>query len=158
AAAAVLGLFLGLWCLLDYNNPDRYGTLFSFNPSVSKSFTEFKSRRQGSKEKTDFKKKGPDFRSPQGEKWAPSGGGPIVESVYVPLDEGKEVEFRAELNEKGNFKRESSTSPIRYLEIEGSREITDDQLTRGEWSASSTGLFLLNFLINLFHLGLWFAC
>jgi hypothetical protein len=158
AAAGALGLFLGLWCILNYNSPDRYGTLFDFNPSVSKSFSEFKSRRKGSQEKTVFTKKGLDFRSPRGEKWAPTGGGPIVESVYVPLDDGKEVEFRADVNEKGNFKKETPTSPVRYLEVDGSRAITQDQLDRGEWSASSTGLFFVNLLINLFHLGLWFVC
>jgi hypothetical protein len=160
AAAGCVGVFLGLWCLLSYSNPGSHGTLVNFSPSVDMTFDEFKSRRKGSQQKVVFnnKKKGADFRNAQGDRWAPTSGGAIVESVYVPLDDGAEVEFRVELNEKGNFKRERGVNTIRYLEVGGSRVITDDQLKTGKWSSFSTGLFFLNVLLNLLHLAVWFAC
>jgi hypothetical protein len=158
AAGGILGVFLGLWCLLSYSSPDDYGTLVDFSPTISASFTEFKSQQQSEDKPTPFKKKGAAFLDPNGRKWDIRGANGIVKYIYVPLDDGKEVKFEVELNEKGNFKKERGVDTVRYLEVGGSRVITDDQLRAGEWSAFSTGLFFVNLLLNLLHLGVWFGC
>jgi hypothetical protein len=90
--------------------------------------------------------------------------------VPNPVDEiivqenGEEIVFKAERDEKGNYKRGKvssplhimeSESPLRYLDGRG-RAMKENEL--GELVTFLWGRFLVYLFLNLFHLGLWFVC
>jgi hypothetical protein len=176
AAAGAVGLFLGLWCLLDYNDqedrkarnepkePGRFGTLFDFQKDEYHAFDEFSARRKGDKEPILFKKvpaaRPADiyFQNPDTSwKWGPQVEGRIVEAISIKLKDGTTLEFRPVLNEKGNLKREQGDPKVHYQEVDGSQVITQDQIQQGRLVISHPGWVFVNFLLNLLHLGVWFA-
>jgi hypothetical protein len=161
AAAGALGLFLVIWCALDAADPGQLDTLFSFSNQKISHFKEFKSRTRGSKEAVTFSKKGSTFQNGQSVSWKPVMENRIVESVTVKLEDGEEIDFKARLNAKGNFERREGDRQTlaRYEEVGGSRTLTSDDLERrGELTTYLTGALIANWLLNLFHLALWFGC
>jgi hypothetical protein len=155
AAAAVLGLFLLLWCFLESASPGSYDTLFSFSPEETQRFDKFYSVKKG--KKTLFQRRGKiaPFVNARGERWQRSDSQGVVEAVVIAVD-GADVTFTPEM-EGGKFKIEPGQS-LRYREEGDGREITQEQLERGELTETHTGLLWLNFLFNFLHLGVWFAC
>jgi hypothetical protein len=103
----------------------------------------------------EFRKRGNVFWNQDYGKWQRSDSQGIMEEVLLPLD-GAKVKFVPELR-NGKFKIEPGQS-LRYYEVGGNRVLTEDELLRGEISESHMGLLWLNFLLNFFFLGLWFAC
>jgi len=160
-AGAVLGLFLGLWCLLNYNepgtpgNPGPYDALFDFSPVETTPFTKFYSRRQGSEEKVLFDKRGGEFRNAANETWKPVSEGAIVDVLFIDID-GQAIEFEADQKKPGIFNKESGE--VRYLEKDGNRVLKESQVKAGNLETYHTSVLLLNFLLNLLHFGLWFVC
>jgi hypothetical protein len=161
AAGAVLGLFFGFWCLLDYNDPGKpedpghYDTLFSFSPDEESPFTKFQAKRQGSENKILFEKKGGEFRNAANEKWTPVSDGAIFDTLYIDID-GQGVAFHPELKKPGIFQKESGE--VRYLEDGGSRVITEGQVRQGVLYTRQSGVVLMNYLLNFLHLAAWFCC
>jgi hypothetical protein len=164
AAGAVLALFLGLWCLLDYNNPDSYDTLFRFHPSEGIPFTEFWSQKQMPNGKLGpnvlyEKKRGARFVNAQNEPWRKAENQLIVGQVTIRLKDGSQIEFRPVLNEKGKFKYEAGQTDVRFVEVGNGRELYESELEGGgTLPTSHPGLFWMNLLLNFAHLGVWFAC
>jgi hypothetical protein len=161
AAAGILALFLTLWCVLNYYNPGDYDTLFSFSSEQDAgTFDEF-----SAKKKLKNGKWGPEihfsrkrtgrFQDPANRDWSPNDSEGIMGLMIIPLG-GERVEFTPELDDKGNFRHEAGESFVRYTEVDGGRFFRSDQM--GTVSVYRTGLFYANFLLNLLHLGLWFAC
>jgi hypothetical protein len=162
AAAGALAFFLVIWCALDAGEPGHLDTLFSFSSTKTRPFQEFKSRLKGSTETVLFKKKGAaPFQNGQNVVWKPVMGNRIIETVYVKLADGEEIEFKAKLNAKGNFERQEGDRQTlaRYVEVGGGRTLTSDDLERGgELTTRNLGAFIANVLLNVFHLALWFVC
>jgi hypothetical protein len=153
AAAGVLGLFLLLWCFLESASPGSYDTLFSFSPEETTRFDKFYSVKKGKKRLFQKQGKNAPFKSGN-ERWQRSDSQGVVEAVIIEVD-GAEVTFTPEM-EGGKFKIEPGQS-LRYREEGDGREITQEQLERGELTEMHTGLLWLNFLFNFLHLGVWFA-
>jgi hypothetical protein len=171
AAAGGLVVFLAFWCFLESSSweakkPAHFDVLFSFSPTTDISFTEFWAQVENSSAKVHFKKGRGGFLSqdnsstgfPRGTKWAPRDvNNRIVTAVFIKLDDGQEVEFQPKMKEgKPIFEKEGGE--VRYVEKNGSRVITERQLEAGTYTAFSAGLFFGNVLLNLLHLGIWFAC
>src|SRR5262249_3522507 len=55
-------------------------------------------------------------------------------------------------NEKGRRK------PIQYLDVKTNQVMTPEDVRRGQVSVMSWGLLLVNLLLNILFLALWFAC
>jgi hypothetical protein len=164
AAAAVLTLFLGLWCLLDANNPGStpqdipYDSFFRFSPRVDMMPTPAKeiwAVRQGSKEPIAYKLvKVPragfaqyEYREAKRPEHTWSTGG--VQAILLKRDgemdrflprKGAEGGYREFVDEDGWTMKEYDTGPT------------------GQPTKFRFGRFLANLLLNLLHLGLWFGC
>ena len=169
ASVVVLGLFLAPWWLLIDRSPPRrydtgsvakpYDTVFRFNPRAEKEFTEI-----WDENKTHyFLRKGQGYHTDglPSRKWS------TTRKVVVKED-GQDVEFKAEVDAKGNFMRERKSiwglgwlvgpgqeQPLRYRDKSG-RIMTENEV--GRVSTFRWGLFLANILLNLLHFLVWFAC
>jgi hypothetical protein len=163
-AAGVLTLFLGLWCLLDLNNPGvtprdlPYDSLFRFSPreTMSKDAVMYLwAVRTGSKDPVEFKlhkitsagfaKSEYREKARPEKKWSSSHVDAILIEVNgqkcrFDLRPSKENPYREFVDENGWVLREYDNGP-------------DGQPTRFRF-----GLLLANLFLNFLHLGLWFAC
>jgi hypothetical protein len=149
AAAGAVTLLLALWCLLESRWPKSFDTLFNFSPRQTKSFAEIWTVRQGEKTRYTLGKDadGKEVYLDDQRKQPRS----RPDEVIVKED-NREVTFKAERDRQGNFKVERG-QPLRYRDDRGRA------LAEGEWRLSTFRwrLFFLNWLLNMFHFGLWFA-
>jgi hypothetical protein len=168
AAAGVMTLFLAVWCLLDYKSRDpstpdpRFDSLFFFGPSQTKVYPLIRSVKNG--QETVYQLTNGEFHMmvfPYS-KWT-------VSDEIIVEESGQEDHFKPDRDAKGFYKREpynppwglgwlvgpGPARPLRYYDPRG-RVMTEDavgQVTTFRW-----GLFLVNLLLNLVHLALWFVC
>jgi hypothetical protein len=165
AAAGIMGIFLSIWCVLDYNNPGEYDTLFNFSAAQDTHFSQFWARKLYPNGKF-----GPEihfarpagartgeFRNEQAAPFRRSDTEGIMGRVIIPLGDGEKVEFEPDLTSQKTFRIEPGQD-LQYHEVDGSRVISEGQLLQGTYTASSAGLFWANVLLNLLHFGLWFGC
>jgi hypothetical protein len=151
AAGAAVALFFGIWCLFAYRSPGNFGSLFDFSAGQDTVFDELIVPRDG--RKVVYKRE----RDPQGRLvYLDQARRPIAsrpEKVIVK-ENGQEVEFLPERDERGMFKTERGQF-LRYLDSR-KRVMLEGQL--GQLTTPRTGLAIFNLFLNLFHLGVWFAC
>lgn len=162
AAGAALTVFLALWCLLVANSSTAttqdvpYDTLFRFSPEVEMSkepVRELWAVRKGAKEPVRYVRK----RDAQGRfeyrdttlaagPWK-SGG---VQAILVPGEGGEKVRFDPLPASEGTYRQFRDESGWVMREYDTGPTGTP---TKFRW-----GRFLMNLLLNFFHLGLWFVC
>jgi hypothetical protein len=155
AAGAALGLFVALWCLLNYLAPGEYDTLWTFS---SRQKTEFEQLQvvKGKETKTYHKRK-----DPQGHvAYVDSLGQPPPENAeeIIVSEDGKEVHFKPERWTKGPDKdklRRDQGQSLKYVDERG-RVMSQDAL--GRIDVFRWGRWMLNLWLNFFHLLLWFVC
>jgi hypothetical protein len=148
-----------LWCLLGYvaGDPNSqeppYDGLFNFTPRVIYPLPPFKAKRGG--REIAYKRVGNEFVDDQNRPWTRGGPDGIVEAIVIEED-GQPVVYKVELTKEGTFKADQ---PARYVEEGGRhRVLTEDEIRLGQKSVFRTGRFLMNLLLNLIHLALWFVC
>jgi hypothetical protein len=169
AAAAALTLFYALWCLLDYSAEGArpgylpYDTIFRFSADEAKGTKPVERlwavKKTGPKEEKVRYKRFPELSSggrggyryyqeladgTKGRPWSPTG----VVALLVP-EEGEEIRY--ELVKSDSVYR-------RFVSPDGWTIIEYDDGPTGQPTAFRTGLWLVNLLLNLVHLGLWFVC
>lgn len=169
AAATVLTAFLGFWTYLSVSSPPgNYDTFFRFSPREENEYTRFKSVKQG-KTSTFVQRRNPQGRteyrdSVSNQRWSRS------DAILVDED-GTEVHFEADKDEKGNFKTETAKAPfgmrwllgastgaeqpLYYRDPRG-RYMTEDAI--GRVSVTHWRLIFANVALNGLHLVLWFIC
>lgn len=168
AAAAVITVFLAVWCLMEYASPHSTDALHQFSNERVTNVTKFWSVRRsenGDEKEIPFERRtvGPnqtEFVDDQGGRWARSKSGMMV-AIIVEEKTGEEVtrtRFNAEMKD-GKFAqketRGSVTQPLRYVEENGSRFMTEGSL--GKIISYRKGKWIGNVFINLVHFALWFA-
>jgi hypothetical protein len=167
-AGAVLTLFFGLWCLLDYNaegvGPDNlpYDTIFRFSPDETKykkPVPHLWAVRKNEKEPLKYKRRTvdqekydycverdgqPDRNSP----WRGTG----VEAILIEdeTQKGQKIRFDLVPTPEGGYRT--------FVDPEGWKIVEYPGGPTGEPTKSRTGLFFANLVLNLLHLGVWFGC
>jgi hypothetical protein len=168
AAGAAVMVFLALWCFLDYRLADPaaedlpFDTLWNFSPTETyppKPWPYFWSVKNG--KETEYRRQesaqagggarylDPATRQP----WSRESNG-LVQAVIIPEGDQK-VRFDLDLP-GGKFK---PGEPARYKEDDGQhRVLTENDVEAGQMSRFRFGLLLGNVVLNLLHVGVWFAC
>ena len=150
AAGTALALFLCLWAVLDYRAPGRYRALFEFSGREDhKPYEELRIPGEGGVE--DVYKLKPSARGREyykGDKPLPSRPGKII-----VLEGDQRHVFEPERDAAGHFKEERGQ--LRYRDERG-LEMVGGQL--GQVSTYHTGWLLVDLLLNLVHLALWWVC
>lgn len=160
AAGAVLALFLGFWCFLDYRNPGRYnGTWFEAGASDDEVFNRFwsvKGNREILYEAHKDARGVIEYRDATGRPWSRSDAEGVVEAIIVEDPDGQKIRFNAELTDDKKFKAPRG-EPVRYVEVDGrGRVMTNTYI--GKVPVSHWGTTLAKVVLSLLHLALWFAC
>jgi hypothetical protein len=161
AAGAAVGLFFGVWCLLEARAPGRYDTLFNFSDRDVTRVDQFWSERTGErgKEEVPYRRGYSDrgrviYVDPEGRPWRRSDNG-LMTAIIIE-EGGQRRRFEAEMNPDGTFHVEPNR-PLRYDEVGGrGRVMTAD--APGEFVTTRYGLLVGNLLLNLAHFLVWFAC
>jgi len=183
AAGTALAFFYALWCVLDYGSAEPaatelpYETFFRFSPQETypkKPIPEFWSIKKGSTKEGRYVRKQvparagctrPEYVNPESNRpWSRQEDG-IVETIIIE-ENGQKVKFKARLIPDPNYKKKSDTEPERmvfpevavFVEEGGSRTLTEDELRVGQMTRFRFGLFVMNVIINVLHLAVWFAC
>jgi hypothetical protein len=168
AAGAAVMVFLALWCLLDYRLADPAAedlpldTLWNFSPTETyprKPWPYFWSVRNG-KETQYFRQESAQagggaryIDRATNKPWAFESNG-IVQAVIIPEGD-KKVRFDLDMP-GGKFK--PGDRP-RYKEDGGqNRVLTEEDIQAGQVTHFRFGLMVANVVLNLLHLGVWFAC
>jgi hypothetical protein len=147
AAGVAVGVILGVWLLLARAAPDgRYQTLLQFSPRSSIKFEDvWITGRDGSKEhykavrtgnRTEFQREG---RPGTANKMRSRPGS------YFVMENGEEVEFKADRDSKGNF-TSAENQPLAYRDAKG-RIMTENY--PGEINTFNWGQLFVNFLLNV---------
>jgi hypothetical protein len=166
AAAAVLTLFYGLWCMLDYSAEGAraesvpYDTIFSFSAEETKGTKPVPKMWAVLKNgKKVLYKRWPVYEGGRGS-YAyfreQSGGGkgdrwPVDRAVAIEVPEEGEV-VRYDLVKSENREYRSFVSPDGWTIKEYNSGPT------GRPEAFNTGLWLGNLFLNFVHFALWFVC
>jgi hypothetical protein len=173
AAAVVLTLFYGLWCLLDYGAPETrasylpYDTILSFSAEQTKPTKDNKPfermwavLKDANKEKKIPYKRWGIYERGRGTSYAyfreEAGGGkgerwPVDKAVAIEVPEDGDV-VRYELAKTGSAEYRSFVSPEGWTIKEYNTGPT------GLPEAFRSGLLLVNLLLNFGHFALWFLC
>jgi len=157
-AGLILTLFLAFWCYLDYHSPGRYGAFQDVSATENEDFDKFLAVKKG-REIVFVGKKAPrgrmEYRDLQGKLWSRSDAEGVVEAIIVEDKEHQKIRFEAELTPEGKFKA-AQGQPVRYIEVGGQeRVMTSDN--PGRVSVVRGGRVVANLMLNLVHLGFWFA-
>jgi hypothetical protein len=164
AAAAVLTVFYGLWCLMNYNAGESrpgdlpYDTIFRFSPTEHKSAKPPEKLwiiRKGTTEKLPYKRFTREHmgqttyvyereRVGRNEPWPRD-----VIAILIPED-GEEVRYEPEPAGQGANQRFVSPDGWVIVEYESGPARAPEK--------SRFWMWLVNMFLNLFHLGLWFVC
>ena len=150
AAALAITLFVGLWCLLNYRDPGKYPG-FMFESGEDRRFDKLWAVRDGKETLYIMRKTprgAPDYLEKEsGRPWQEH-----PDAIVVEESPGEKVRFEAERNKDGKFKIATGRS-LRYVDDRG-RAMTESPL--GVLDIPRRGRFLLNLLLNLLHLVVWF--
>jgi hypothetical protein len=151
-AGTILAAFLAIWCMIDFNSPGEYVSLFDFSPrDPHPPFTELWAVKGNSKIHYTQRK------DAQGRSdYVDQNGRPIPThpDQIIAKENGEEAIFEPERDENNNYKIRRGKSLL-YHDARG-REMDEGNL--GQLSTFRWGVFLACWLLNLFHLALWFVC
>jgi hypothetical protein len=157
-AGVILTVFLAFWCYLDYRSPGRYGALHDVSTSDEERYDRFWAVKKGQEIPFTAKKtaKGRrEYYDAQGRPWSRSDTEGVVEAIVIEDKEHQRIRFDAELTPDGKFKA-AQEQPVNYVEAGGQGRIMTDSAP-GKIPIRRSGLLVANLLLNLLHLGLWFA-
>jgi hypothetical protein len=153
AAGTVMALVVLLWCYLDYGSPGRYPALFDFSYKEEKEFPELWAVKDGKTTRYEARKSatgGTEYRDANKMQL------PSHRDAIIVKEDGQEVRFEPQRNEKGQYKTTPGQS-FRYLEKDGrGREMSEDAM--GRVSEIQWGLLIGNIFLNLIHFLAWFVC
>lgn len=156
-AATLVAGFFGAWCFLDYRYPGRHDTLFRFSASDDKRFSKLWAEKD--KELVPYRER----LSSQGERMPVRIDYVEVNPPYRPLErtgvivveeDGQQVRFVAPRDENGVFIT-TRAGVLIYRDDRG-REMSADAI--GVVSVFHWDVFLINMVMNLVHVVLWFVC
>lgn len=148
-AALALTLFMAFWSFLEAKNPTRFETLFNFSPRDDRSWDEFLAIK--GQEKVVYRKR----KDSRGHVvYKDESGRDLMThpDAIIVKDDGTDITFKAEKDEKGRYKIETGQS-LRLLDEQG-RVMTEDQpglVSRFRWS-----LLFVNVFVNFLFLVVWF--
>ena len=161
AAAGGVMVVLLLWVVLAARSPGSYRPLWEVTSSEdSKPFPELRIPKSGGEEVYKLR---PGTRGEYRLNGLPGGKAlPSRPPEVIVLEDGQKVTFKAERDDKGNFKQRetrtmfgvTATSPLRYVDDRG-RVMLEGEL--GIITNFRSGLLLANLLLNGLLLGVWFV-
>jgi hypothetical protein len=157
AAAAILTLFIGLWCLLDLNAPGQYAAIHEFTPTDDRQFKELTAivRKDNKDQVVDYRLRTNERgQSDYRETKPPYRPLPSHPEAIIVNENGTAVRFEPERDSGGHFQIAQGQA-LRYRDAQG-RIMSED--TVGRLSIFRWNRFLSNMALNGFHLLLWFAC
>jgi hypothetical protein len=156
-AGTAITLVLVFWGFLHYRSVDpvarpggSFPDLYKFAPRDDRTYAEIWGEQAGKKTRYRREKSAtgqPEYRD-EAKKRMPA----RVDAIIVKED-GQDVRFEAERDEKGNFKK-ATGQPLRYLDPSG-RAMSEE--FPGEISLFRGGAFFGYVLLNLLQLAVWFA-
>src|SRR5437764_252679 len=152
AAGAALALFLCLWTFLDYRAPGRYQTLTTFSASDDKTYPELRIPNAAGGEDVYKMRK-----TAQGRPEYYKGGERLKsrpEKVIV-VDNGQRYVFEPDRGAKGHF-QVGPDGYLHYQDKEHGLEMSEYYL--GQVTIRHPGRGVLNVLLNLAYLAVWFVC
>jgi hypothetical protein len=153
AAATAVTLFVLCCAFLDSREPvGRFPALFEFSPTDEIQFNELAAVKEG--KTIHFKAE----KNAVGQiEYRDAGKRRLgrVDEIIVKEDD-TDVHFKAEVDDKGRFKVERG-GVLRYVEVDGHGRIMTEDFP-GRVASTRTGLLVVNVLLSLLHLGVWFAC
>src|SRR5262249_35786812 len=157
-----------LWCLLDYKatTPETteppYDVIFFFSPTdyyPAKPVPRFWAVKKGQEvlyelHKAGSKLGGDEYIDPKTNRpWRRETAEGLTEAIILEED-GQKVRYNLVKPAGGKFQQGESA---RYAREGGGQGWTEEEVARGQTSRFHLGLFVANILINVIHLGLWFA-
>ncbi|MGE3809806.1 MAG: hypothetical protein AB7K24_34510, partial [Gemmataceae bacterium] len=154
--ATILVAFYGGWCFLAVQHPGRHDTLFRFNSADEIQFKRFWSIQD--QQKVEYRERlvtqgdTMPVRSEFVEARPPYRPWQRTDSIIVEED-GKEVRFAATRDANGKFK--PNTSGVLIYRDERGRAMSED--APGLVSTYRWDVLLVNLVMNLLHLALWFG-
>lgn len=169
AAAGVVSVFLGLWCIIEYSSPGSTDAMHNFSHQEVRDFDSFISVRRspGKKDEEEIRfERRPAgnafvFVDAEGNKWSRSSSGAMI-AIIIEEGQGDNKtrrRFNADLDDKGNFQtgqaRGRDMEALKYREVSGSGTI--DERQPGKVIRPRTGRLVGNIVLNLVHLALWWA-
>jgi hypothetical protein len=153
AAGTALFLFLCLWAALDYRAPGRYRTLFEFSGREDrKPYEELRIPGQGGSE--DLYKLKPSARGHAYHKDKSDKPLPSRPDKIIVVEGDRHYVFEPERDADGHFKEERGQ--LHYRDKQSGLEMVEGQL--GQVSLYHTGWLVVDLLLNLVHLALWWVC
>jgi hypothetical protein len=159
-AGVVLTLFIAFWCFLDYKNPGGYSAFPDFVvPREEEQFDKFwavKKKQEYRYNLTRDAKNRIEYDNDLGKPWSRSDTEGVTEAIIVQDKDGNKLRFEAELTPDGKFKAKTG-EPVRYVEADGRGRVMTDQYI-GKVSTVRKGLLVVNILLNILHLVVWFIC
>jgi len=168
-SAAVVVVFVALWCWFDYQTADPLqpdlpvDTLFRFQPQrtveVDKLWSvkvpqQYLVKKEGEAPETlvEYRRHGAgDYRDKANRPWQRADPSGVVHAIFIE-ENSQKVRFEADMNRDGTFANTSGPFPG-YHEARGRRVM--EQL--GKVTVFRWQFFLPNILVNALHLGVWFA-
>lgn len=160
AAGGAIGIFFALWCAIEGALPGRFDSLFGFSPRESVYFDQIWSVRKNDRGTQEilYRKSRSDrgtivYVDSDQRPWQRSDNGVMV--AIIVEENGERKRFDADLDAKGQF-RVTDRDPARYVEVGGSRVMTETAL--GQIHTMRYGLLIGNLFWNALHLAVWFAC
>lgn len=152
AAAAVITLFIAFWCWLNYRSPGQFPGQFQFTSGDDYQVKRLWAVRQGNETLYELTKNARGMAEyvnrPSNRPWQQH-----PDAIIVEEPTGDKVQFDAERDANGKFKVSSNKSLV-YRDERG-RTMAEDRL--GQLTVPRRGLLFANLLLNLVHLGVWFA-
>jgi hypothetical protein len=157
AAGTALALFLCLWAVLDYRVPGRYRALFEFSGREGHNYDELYipagpgGTAGDTEEVYRFRPSAQGGRKYyKGDKLLPSRPGKVI----VLAKDQRHV-FEPDRDAAGNFVV-SGDGWLHYRDKARGLEMVEGQL--GQVSVYHTGWLIVDLLLNLVHLALWWVC
>jgi hypothetical protein len=150
-AGTLVAALIGLWCFLATGNPDQWTSLTEFSPRQEQMFDKLKVVT--GKETREFvKRKNEQGRTIYRDRQtnAPM---PAQPDKVIVVEDGEEAVFNPDRDAKGKLKIEPG-APLCYRDDRG-RVMEDGFL--GQVSTVRGGWMFMYILLNLLHLGVWFA-
>jgi hypothetical protein len=156
AAAALLTVFIGSWCLLEVNNPGQYAAIHEFTPTDDRQFQELKAiiRKDNKDQTVDYRLRSNERgQSEYRETKPPYRPLPSHPEAIIVNENGAPVRFDPERDASGHF-RIAEGQALRYTDAQG-RIMSEDMV--GRISIFHWTRFLSNMALNGIHLVLWFG-
>jgi hypothetical protein len=150
AAGSCILLTILLWVFLDYQNPERYSTLWEFSPVEDHDYQQIiVPHRDGKEDVYKRVRRDRSYVYMRGDRPLPT----RPEKVIAVTDSGERIPFEPDRDASGHFQVEDGRSLI--YRGPGGLTMVEGQL--GRIRTFYPGRLFLNLFLNFFHFLIWFV-